>query len=57
MCSTFRAGALFKAVPVSDADLELMREIHVLHTDRPFAGARMLRGILRRKGYQTAAGT
>ena len=29
-----------------------MREIDVLHTDRPFAGARMLRDILRRKGYQ-----
>ena len=47
-----RGSLYYKAVPVSDADLELMREIDVLHTDRPFAGARMLRGILRRKGYQ-----
>ena len=25
----------------------------ILHTDLPFCGARMLRGILRRKGYQS----
>jgi putative transposase len=45
-----RGSLYYKAVPVCDADLELMREIDVLHTDRPFCGARMLRDILRRKG-------
>jgi putative transposase len=32
--------------PVSAADLELMRQIDRLHTEFPFAGARMLRGLL-----------
>ncbi len=47
-----RGSLYYKAAPVSDADLELMREMDILHTDLPFCGARMLRGILRRKGYQ-----
>ena len=32
--------------PISDADLELMREIDELHLEYPFAGARMLRDLL-----------
>jgi putative transposase len=47
-----RGGLYYKPVPIPDADLELMREIDMLHTERPFAGSRMLRGMLRRKGYQ-----
>jgi putative transposase len=46
-----RSSLYYVPVPISKADLELMREIDRLHTDYPFAGARMLRDILRNKGY------
>ena len=36
--------------PVSADDLALMREIDALHTEFPFAGARMLRDLLAAKG-------
>jgi putative transposase len=36
--------------PVSEADLALMRRLDALHLDFPFAGARMLRRLLRRAG-------
>ncbi len=47
-----RSGLYYEPVPISVADLELMREIDRLHTDYPFAGARMLRDMLRLKGYR-----
>jgi len=37
--------------PVSEAALALMRRIDALHLDYPFAGARMLRDLLRREGH------
>ena len=41
-------GAIYYAPrPVSDLDLALMRRIDALHLDFPFAGARMLRRLLR----------
>lgn len=46
-----RSSVYYTAKPVSAGDLELMREIDRLHLDFPFAGARMLRGLLRRKGH------
>jgi putative transposase len=36
--------------PVSDADLALMRRIDELHLDYPFAGSRMLQGLLSAEG-------
>ena len=36
--------------PVPDADLELMRRIDALHLDYPFAGSRMLQGLLAGEG-------
>ena len=36
--------------PIGDADLELMRHIDELHLELPFAGARMLRDLLRAEG-------
>lgn len=36
---------------VSDADLALMRRIDELHLEYPFAGSRMLRGLLRQEGH------
>lgn len=47
-----RSSIYYVPTPTSDDDLKLMREIDELHTDRPFAGARLLRDLLKRKGYQ-----
>jgi len=38
---------------VSDGDLALMRRIDELHFDYPFAGSRMLQGLLRGEGLET----
>ncbi len=45
------ATAYYQPMPVSGADLELMRRIDALHLDDPFADARMLRDLLRREGH------
>ena len=36
----------------SAADLVLMRRIDALHVEYPFAGSRMLRGLLRQEGHE-----
>jgi putative transposase len=41
----------YRAQPTSTADLALMRRIDELHLEHPFAGARMLRDLLRQDGY------
>lgn len=46
-----RSSVYYQPTPVSDADLALMRRIDQLHLDYPFAGARMLRDLLRREGH------
>jgi putative transposase len=38
--------------PVSDADLKLMHRIDKLHMEFPFAGSRMLRGLLVQEGFK-----
>ncbi|MBB3948493.1 putative transposase [Rhizobium skierniewicense] len=38
--------------PVPDGDLALMRRIDELHLDYPFAGSRMLQGLLRGDGLE-----
>jgi putative transposase len=45
-----RSTIYYKPRPVSAEDLELMRRLDALHLDFPFAGARMLRDLLRREG-------
>ena len=45
-----RGTAYYKPRPVSPEDLAIMRRIDELHLERPFAGARMLRDFLNRKG-------
>ena len=45
-----RSTVYYLPRPVSADDLALMREIDALHTEFPFAGARMLRGLLAAKG-------
>ena len=46
-----RGSLYYVPVAISQADLELMREIDRLHTDYAFCGARMLRDLLRKRGY------
>ena len=41
-----RGSVCYKPRPVSDADLKLMHRIDRLHMEFPFAGSRMLRGLL-----------
>ncbi len=45
-----RSNVYYLARPVSNADLALMRRIDELHLNFPFAGARMLRDMLRLEG-------
>jgi putative transposase len=47
-----RSSVYYTVKLPTPADLELMRIIDRLHLDFPFAGARMLRGLLRREGYK-----
>jgi putative transposase len=48
-----RSGVYTLPRPVSDADLALMRRIDELHLDYPFAGSRMLQGLLAAEGRTT----
>ena len=45
-----RSTVYYLPRPVPAADLDLMRQIDKLHTEFPFAGARMLRGLLAANG-------
>ena len=46
-----RSSVYYLPQPTSPADLALMRRIDELHLDHPFAGARMLRDLLRPEGF------
>jgi len=46
-----RGSVYYLPRPVSDADLALMRRTCELHLEYPFAGSRMLRGLLRQEGH------
>jgi len=46
-----RSTAYYQPTPVSAAELALMRRIDELHLQYPFAGARMLRDLLRQEGH------
>ncbi|MCC7194551.1 MAG: IS3 family transposase [Gemmatimonadaceae bacterium] len=45
-----RSSVYYVPRPVSEADLALVRRLDALHLDFPFAGARMLRRLVRRDG-------
>ena len=47
-----RGSVYYQNSPVSDADLKLMHRIDKLHTEFPFAGSRMLRGLLAQEGFK-----
>lgn len=50
MLGLSRSTVYYMPRPVSAEDLKLMRRLDELHLDYPFAGARMLRDLLRREG-------
>lgn len=46
-------GSVYYALrPVSDGDLKLMHRIDKLHMEFPFAGSRLLRGLLVQEGFK-----
>jgi putative transposase len=47
-----RSTVYYLPAPVSAADLALMRRIDELHLEHPYAGARMLRDMLKREGVK-----
>jgi putative transposase len=47
-----RSTAYYEPMPVSEADLALMRRIDELHLKWPFLGARRLRDLLRKDGFE-----
>ena len=51
--SVSRSSVYYLPRPVSAGDLALMRQLDELHLEFPFAGARMLRGLLAARGSKT----
>ena len=47
-----RGSVYYLPRPTSDADLALMRRIDELHLEYPFAGSRMLKGLLKAQGHE-----
>jgi putative transposase len=47
-----RGSVYYLPRPVSSADLAIMRHLDRLHLEFPFAGSRMLRGLLALQGYK-----
>jgi putative transposase len=47
-----RSTVYYEPRPISDEDLWLMRQIDELHLNYPFAGSRMLRGLLWQQGLE-----
>jgi len=47
-----RSSVYYMPRPTSDADLALMRRIDELHLEYPFAGSRMLKGLLKAEGHE-----
>jgi len=47
-----RGSVYYLPRPTSDADLALMRRIDELHLEHPFAGSRMLMGLLKAEGHE-----
>jgi len=46
-----RSTVYYRSRPVTEGDLALMRRIDELHLEYPFAGSRMLRGLLHGEGH------
>ena len=48
-----RGSIYYRPRPVGEAGLGLMRRIYELHLEYPFAGSRMMRGLLRQEGLSS----
>lgn len=48
----FRSSIYYRPQPTPETDLRLMRRMDELHLDHPFAGARMLRDMLKLEGIE-----
>ena len=46
-----RGSLYYEPRPTSEDDLKLMRRIDELHMEYPFAGSRMMKGLLRQEGF------
>ena len=46
-----RSGVYYKPAPLSERDIELMRQIDEIHLQYPFYGSRKIRDELWSKGY------
>ena len=51
-----RGSVYYLPRPVSSADLAIMRHLDRLQLEFPFAGSRMLQGLLSLQGARSAAG-
>jgi putative transposase len=47
-----RGSVYYLPRPVTERDLALMRRIDELHMDYPFAGSRMMQGLLKQEGFE-----
>lgn len=47
-----RGSVYYRAQPASEADLKIMRRIDELYLEYPFAGSRMLKGLLNAEGHE-----
>jgi hypothetical protein len=47
-----RGSVYYRPRPVPEAELAIMRRLDWLHLEFPFAGSRMLRGLLAAEGYK-----
>jgi putative transposase len=47
-----RGSVYYLPRPVPDRDLKLMRRIDELHMNYPFAGSRMMQGLLKQEGFE-----
>ena len=47
-----RGSVYYLPQPTSETDLKLMRRMDELHLEYPFAGSRMLRGLLGQEGHE-----
>lgn len=52
LLSVCRSSYYYEPVPESGLNLELMRLLDEIHLERPFAGSRMLTGLIGRMGYE-----
>ena len=46
-----RGSLYYEPRPICEDDLRLMRRIDELHMEYPFAGSRMMKGLLRQEGF------